>query len=204
MRWATFADSLWYVDSMASAAKLSFEAYCRQDFIGADYGLCDCATGKPLPDFWSAVLWSRLAGATVLNASAPAVTDGGGNLRVYAHCTPPGGNAPAGSVTAIILNLGAASAAIDIEVGSGLSGNVAAFQLTPRAAPGLTPATGLNGTGVSLNGQLLALHQTSGAVPDLIAMAVHRNSSANLALPPTSISFFVLRDAAAAACYGSN
>ena len=45
---------------MASAAKLGFEAYCRQDYIGADYGLVDCSTGSPLPDYWSLLLWTWL------------------------------------------------------------------------------------------------------------------------------------------------
>jgi hypothetical protein len=201
MRWATFADSLWYVDSMATAAKLSYEAYCRQDFIGADYGLCDCETGVPLPDLWSAVLWTRLVGETVLAAAVPAgaTTGNADDLRLYAHCTPTAA-APAGSVTAIVLNLGRAPAAVDIStvVGGG-SGNVSAFQLTPLSTPGLTPATGLNGTGVALNQKPLALH-ASGAVPDLLAQGTRHGSSSRLALPPTSISFFVLHDARAAAC----
>jgi hypothetical protein len=253
MRWASFADALWYVDSMASAAKLSFEAYCRQDFIGADYGLCDCATGAPLPDYWAAVLWSRLVGAAVLNASVPATAPvphpaaaataaaaalqlqaglagagagagagaaGGGagisgaSLRLYAHCTPPGAAAPAGSVTAIILNLGPAAATVDVTVsaaaghepdggpGGGFrsfSTDVTAFQLTSLAAPGLTPATGLNGTGAVLNGRPLALH-AGGAVPDLLAEGVRRGTSLGLSLPPASISFFVLRDVGVVAC----
>ena len=35
MRWATFADSLWYADALGSSAKLGFGALCRQDYIGA-------------------------------------------------------------------------------------------------------------------------------------------------------------------------
>ena len=86
MRWATFADSLWYIDALASAGKLSYEAFCRQDLIGADYGLLDCATGEPLPDYWSAVLWSALTGPIVLEAAPHDST----NLRTYAQCTNRG------------------------------------------------------------------------------------------------------------------
>ena len=89
-RLANWADTFWYLDSMALKAKngygtirrslvptplffrghcwcwrvrcfrsitlkhfcmdcLDSAAYCRQDFIGVDYGLLDCATHNPLP-----------------------------------------------------------------------------------------------------------------------------------------------------------
>ena len=38
MRWANFANSFWYMDAMATKAAHGFSVFCRQDFIGADYG----------------------------------------------------------------------------------------------------------------------------------------------------------------------
>jgi hypothetical protein len=38
MRWANFANSFWYMDAMAAKAAHGFSVFCRQDFIGADYG----------------------------------------------------------------------------------------------------------------------------------------------------------------------
>ncbi len=41
MRWATFADSFWYADALATKAKFTYSGFCRQDFIGVS--LCDDA-----------------------------------------------------------------------------------------------------------------------------------------------------------------
>lgn len=41
-----------YLDAMGSKARHGYSAFCRQDFIGADYGMLDCATHTPLPDFY--------------------------------------------------------------------------------------------------------------------------------------------------------
>ena len=54
LRWATFADTFWYVDALGSKARHGYQAFCRQDFVGADYGLLDCASHTPLPDFYGA------------------------------------------------------------------------------------------------------------------------------------------------------
>jgi len=37
MRWANFADGIWYLDNMAITALSGYDVFCRQDFIGADY-----------------------------------------------------------------------------------------------------------------------------------------------------------------------
>jgi hypothetical protein len=44
MRWANFADSHWYLDSMGVKAAAGYSVFCRQDFVGIDYGMIDCAT----------------------------------------------------------------------------------------------------------------------------------------------------------------
>jgi hypothetical protein len=222
MRWATFADSLWYIDALASAAKLGFEAFCRQDYIGADYGLVDCSTGAPLPDYWSLLLWTRLTSPTVLSAKAAAIktTKGAGgssagngkqedvrsNLRLYAHCTPRtalsdlvaarrDARAMSRQATLVAINLG--SEHIEIELDT-FDGNATLWQLTPSNEPGIDPATGLNGTGVSINGRPLHL-QLNGSVPDLqmfahVVTADGSSSGAQVELAAHSISFVVYRD----------
>ena len=223
MRWATFGDSLWYVDALASAARLSYETFCRQDYIGIDYGLVDCATGLPLPDYWSAVVWSRLTGDVVLNAiSLNSSGTRSETLRAYAHCaamgTTPSAVAEPGSVTLVVINLGSTTveAGVDITAGASLGGGgdgaawvatsssvATLYQLTPRNEPGsgLTNATGLNGTGVALNGAPLIL-TAGGAVPDVGLLGVNQSASEPLELPPTSITFVVLHGAASALCEG--
>jgi heparanase 1 len=64
------------------AASYGTKVYCRQSFIGGNYGLLNTTTFEPNPDFYSALLWNRLMGTTVLAASFK----GALYLRAYAHC----------------------------------------------------------------------------------------------------------------------
>ena len=45
MRWAVFGDVLWFADALGAKAAAGYAGFCRQDYIGADYGLLDCSTG---------------------------------------------------------------------------------------------------------------------------------------------------------------
>ena len=227
MRWATFADSLWYIDALASAAKLGFEAFCRQDYIGADYGLVDCSTGAPLPDFWSVLLWTQLTTSSVLSATAApiqmgvrsagtgvAVSEGSDNedtrsiLRLYAHCTPQtalsmvpawGDNSERGKgqTTLVAINLSAKQVEIELDSqgDAGANNTATLWQLAPSNQPGIDPATGLNGTGLTINGRPLHL-LSDGGVPNLqmfgqAVAAVGSGERVVVKLAPQSISFVV-------------
>ena len=69
MYWANFANSFWYMDSMATKATHGFHVFCRQAFIGADYGLLDCETQTPLPDYYTSRLWMHLVVMSVLKTT---------------------------------------------------------------------------------------------------------------------------------------
>jgi hypothetical protein len=69
MRWAVFGDSFWYADALAAKARHGYASFCRQDYIGADYGMVDCSTGTPLPDFFTALVWTHVMGPTVLGVT---------------------------------------------------------------------------------------------------------------------------------------
>ena len=189
MRWATFADSLWYVDTLAAAAALGYEAICRQDLIGIDYGLLDCSTGKPLPDYWSSMLFSSLTSERVLSATAAAGAPA--TLRVYAQCS----NklvAEAGAVTLVLLNLAAEAQSVQLP-----AAGAKLWQLTPSPKAGLGAGTGLSGTVAVLNGEVLEIG-ADGSVPDLLVKSKAAGGE-TVALPPTSITFAVL-PAGAGAC----
>ena len=47
-----------YADALGAKARNGYSAFVRQDLIGADYGLLDCATALPLPDYFTALLFS--------------------------------------------------------------------------------------------------------------------------------------------------
>ena len=63
--------------------------FARQALVGGNYGLLQEHTYEPNPDLYLAIVWKRLMGREVLNATvAAAVGDIGGELHVYAHCEP--------------------------------------------------------------------------------------------------------------------
>jgi hypothetical protein len=193
MRWATFADSLWYADALASSARLSFEALCRQDYIGADYGLLDCATGTPLPDYWTLTLWTWLVGPTVLSVAAePTVS----SLRLYAHCTPEGAFGLSGSeshtptVTLVAINLAAQGVTLRLTNHTVAPRSARVFQLAALDKPGPVGAgVGLNGTGLTLNARPLQLIN-GGRVPDLMSFE-QKQDTQSVQLSPHSVTFVV-------------
>jgi len=196
MRWANFGDSLWYADALASKAKYGYESFCRQDYIGADYGLVDCSTGVPLPDYYTALVWAQTMGPIVLNA-LPAATKTS-VVRVYAHCTAASEpSAPKkGSVTMLVVNLGNANTTIDVP--SHLGHITQQYVLSPShvAAHSIIKATGILGTGVLLNGNLLKLN-SDGTLPLLSGVS---SDATKAIVPATSIAFLVLGQAGHADC----
>ncbi|KAE9608399.1 putative glycosidase [Lupinus albus] len=80
----TFVNSFWYLDQLGMASSYSTQVYCRQTLIGGNYGLLNTTTFTPNPDFYSALLWHRLMGKTVLAVSTDVSSP---FLRTYAHCS---------------------------------------------------------------------------------------------------------------------
>ncbi|CAL0320056.1 unnamed protein product [Lupinus luteus] len=80
----TFVNSFWYLDQLGMASRYSTQVYCRQTLIGGNYGLLNTTTFTPNPDFYSALLWHRLMGKTVLEVSTDVSSP---FLRTYAHCS---------------------------------------------------------------------------------------------------------------------
>lgn len=104
-----------------------------------------------LPDFWATVLWKRLMGTGVLNATT--VLDGGERgppeLRVYAHCTLGRPQA----ATLLLINVDASAAHTvtlpsigEIRGGGGGASSYELWRMTP-------PGNNLTSTQVQLNGE---------------------------------------------------
>ncbi|GAA1228724.1 hypothetical protein GCM10009632_55560 [Mycolicibacterium alvei] len=88
--WAgTFLDSFRYADQLGLLAREGVQVVMHNTLESSDYSLLDENDLTPKPTYWTALLWHRLMGSTVLDPGVPA--DNG--LRVYAHCQPdtPGG-----------------------------------------------------------------------------------------------------------------
>lgn len=83
-----YISGLWWLDQLGLLARLGHEVVVRQTLTGMDYGLLDEQTLEPRPDYWNSLLWRRLMGAQVYDATV----DGGGSdrIRVYAHAAPEG------------------------------------------------------------------------------------------------------------------
>ena len=213
-RWANFADSHWYLDSMAIKAANGYSVFCRQDFVGIDYGMVDCATYAPLPDYYSAILWTELMGTTALAATSTSPS-----VRAYAHCSPSsgpsssgpslsgpssgedgkptagdgtaGGGTAEGGVTILLLNLDNSTTR-----NVTLNGFSAA---APRVEWHLTGPGGAGSPKMALNGKLLVakVAGTEYELPSLAGRAVPPSPQAAgpvvVEMAPASIAFVKLK-----------
>ena len=173
--WAsTFIDSFRYLDQLGRLAKRGVQVVAHNTLNASDYGVIDEETLTPRPNYWSAVLWRRTMGTTVLDAGASPVE----NVHLYAHClrTKPGG------VAVLAINL-------DRETAHDLSipGQALRYTLT---------ASDLLGSRVELNGRELKLGADD-AMPALTGVAV---AGGRLTLPPASITFVTLPGAGNSSC----
>jgi len=88
--WASdFIDSFRYLNQLGTLAKKGVQVVMHNTLAASDYALIDEATLVPRPNYWSALLWRKLMGTTVLDAGASPSE----NLHLYAHClrNQPGG-----------------------------------------------------------------------------------------------------------------
>ena len=208
MRWAVYGDTLWYADALATKAKHGYTGFCRQDYIGADYGLVDCLTGAPLPDYWMALTFTRTMGMGVLEASLTSPDDlvslndtstgTDGVARAYAHCTARLESTAGvrGSVSVLVINLANQSTTVRFDASLGDVARAYVLEGGADAASSMTGQAGLMGTGIRLNGKLLTLG-AGGDVPPLMPAIVHGTSAI---APPHSVAFFVLPAAGHADC----
>jgi heparanase len=174
-RWAsTFLDSFRYLNQLGALAKRGVQVHMHNTLAASDYGLLDEKTYEPRPNYWSALLWHRLMGTTVLDAgslSAP-------SLHLYAHCLPdhPGG------VTLLVINTDASNGQT-LHVGA----DAERYTLTAR---------NLTSKQVQLNGIELKL----GAGDSLPRMNGAATRAGTVTFPPASITFVSVPGAKNVSC----
>jgi hypothetical protein len=169
--WAsTFIDSFRYLNQLGVLAKRGVQVVAHNTLAASDYGLIDEATLIPRPNYWSALLWHKLMGTTVLDAGAVAP-----GVYLYAHCLRdhPGG------VAVLAINADRA-ASRDLAVG----GNATRYTLT---------APDLMGSSVALNGHELNL---GADLPQLNG----EPASGQVKLAPVSITFLAFPNASNNSC----
>ncbi len=169
---ATFLDSFRYLDQLGRLAKKAVQVVAHNTLAASDYALIDEVTLEPRPNYWSALLWRRLMGTTVLDAGG---TEPG--IHLYAHCLrgTPGG------VAVLAINTGSAAHTIE----STLAGE----------RDSLTARGDMMGGDVELNGVELKL-----AGENLPAIKGTRASKGKIELEGKSINFLAFASAGNRAC----
>jgi len=171
---ADFIDSFRYLNQLGTLAKRGVQVVIHNTLAASDYALVDETTLLPRPNYWSALLWRKMMGTTVLDAgSSPSP-----NLHLYAHCLrhQPGG------VALLAINADrTASQELDIPTAS------ERYTLT---------AKDLMDNKVELNGSELNL-TSNGDLPQLTG---EHQSSGHVVFAPASITFLAIPNAGNAVC----
>jgi heparanase 1 len=178
-RWA---GTFWWVDQLGRMARRGQPVVVRQTLSGTDYGLLDDSTLTPRPDYWASVLWKRLMGPTVLDATSVSPA-----LRAYAHCAVPGEGVPPGAVAMALVNLADAATPVALPDGGHL---LEAWVMTAQS---------LEARDVRLGDAVLAA-AADGSLPELGPSRLDFAAGRWLELPPRSVTFLRLPDVDAPAC----
>ena len=170
----SFTDSFRYLDQLGRLAKQGVRVSIHNTLAAGSYSLLNPEDFSPKANYWAALLWHRLMGATVLDAAIPMQP----GLHVYAHCQPD----RAGGVALLVINNDVSRTASIV-----LPRKRLRYTLSAPDTPSM---------GVKLNGQLLQLG-ASDRIPSLAGI-VERSPAASLA--PRTISFFAMPAAGNPTC----
>ena len=173
--WAsTFIDSFRYLDQLGRLAKRGVQVVAHNTLAASDYGLIDDATLTPRPNYWSALLWRKMMGTTVLDAGTSPVPA----VHLYAHCL----RNHAGGVAVLAINT-------DREASHDLAVPVESERYTLTASDLLSSTVELNGTELRLG--------ANDALPEPAGKPLR---AGYLTLPPASITFLGVPNARNASC----
>jgi len=171
---ASFADSFRYLEQLGRLARRGVQVVAHNTLAASDYGLIDEETLTPRPNYWSALLWRRLMGNTVLDSGVPLT----GDVHVFAHCM----RGHAGGVTLLAINPSATPQTL------GIAGAAQVYRLTAAGA--------LTDSSVALNGMRLEVGPGD-KLPELKGVAAKGGIAE---LPASSITFVTVPSAGNAAC----
>ncbi|OXB55240.1 hypothetical protein ASZ78_001074 [Callipepla squamata] len=203
----TYVAGFMWLDKLGLAARHGIDVVMRQVFFGAgSYHLVD-ANFEPLPDYWLSLLYKRLVGTRVLEASVEQAD--ARRLRVYLHCTnPQHPKYREGDVTLFALNLYNVTQRLQLPKQL-WSKSVDQYLLLPHGKDSILSRARADagkhacvipsclGREVQLNGRLLQMVDDE-TLPTLHEMALAPGST--LGLPAFSYGFYVIRNAKAIAC----
>lgn len=182
-----YVDGVWWMDQLGALAQAGVTSQNRQSLLGADYGVLDYNTYEPTPSYFAAIVWKRLMGREVLNASA---TTNEVSVRAYAHCHQHFRN---GTISLLLVNT--AKKHVNVSLNQSLGGT----------ARFLLEATSPTSRDVALNGgSSLKLGPDGSLPPALDTYGDWKSASETLTMGPLSYGFVVLLEARAPACTATN
>jgi heparanase 1 len=174
--WAsTFLDTFRYLVQHASLAQRGVKVIMHNTLASSDYGLLDENTFAPRPNYWAALLWRRLMGATVLDPHTSPIP----NVYVYAHCLR---NHP-GGVTLLVINADRQQ--------------VHEITLPSEAERYTLTAKQVQDTTVQLNGKTLEMNR-DGDLPQFLGQSTR---AGHISFAPTSITFVEITNADNSNCH---
>jgi heparanase 1 len=173
--WASdFIDSFRYLNQLGTLSKRGVQVVMHNTLAASDYALVDETTLLPRPNYWSALLWRKVMGTTVLDAGASPSP----NLHLYAHCLR---NQPGGVALLAINADRTAAQEMDVPMKS------ERYTLT---------AKDLMDNKVELNGNELKVN-AEGDLPKLTSKA---QAAGAVTFAPASITFLIIPNAGNASC----
>lgn len=163
-------DSSAYLEHLGQLSQHGIKVVMLQSLIE----LIDMKISDPRPVYWSALLWNRLMGKTVLNPG-PSVS---GKLKLYAHCM----KGSRGGVTLLVINT-------DKEKTTG-------FDIASPAVLYTLHSHNQKSASVRLNGQELKIYE--GSLPEIKGEKV---SPGEVMFAPSTINFIMIPEAGNQVCY---
>lgn len=183
------AGFLW-LDKLGYSAKAGLNVVVRQSFYGGYYAMVNSDL-MPNPDWWVSVIYKQFVSERVLSLS---FTDNYDRLRMYAHCTPRTlliSRVPA--ITIYGMNIDNVANHIKLQtVPSVLDKNSRIFLY-------VLTADYLQSSVIKLNGETLTL-RSDGSLPPFKPVILKPTEP--ITIPPYSMIFMVVHDAAVPACAG--
>eukprot|EP00039_Didymoeca_costata_P020852 m.342629 g.342629 ORF g.342629 m.342629 type:complete len:506 (+) comp21666_c0_seq1:253-1770(+) len=187
----SYLDGFWFLDQAGLLATHNVLVQHRHA-LACSWGPCFISgvpTLTPRPDYWSALLWKKIVGAVVLNAT---VEKKAPKLRVYAHCA---NNNSSNNFVLIVINLD-----LETSYNINLQGNLG--NISTQEYYWLTPeASNITSSTIRLNDKVLGLGEKDGEYT-LPSLAPNKKYSMNgvVVIPPRSYGFIHFPNSEVNAC----
>lgn len=166
-RWAsTYVDCFRYLEQLGRLAKKNVKVVMHNTLATSEYAILDHDTFEPRPNYWAALLWSKLMGTKVYDAAIKS-----DSIDIFVHNLKNSSNGKA----TLLVNPTADEYLINIPI---------------SAKQYLFTADELQTKIVKLNGSVLKLN-SNGTVPELKGKKI---KSGELKLPPHSILFLAFEN----------